>query len=56
MGRAHRRPTEALVQAVARQTALWPDFPQPALLRMGRTFARLTQAGLDAALAPLLTR
>ena len=53
--RTHDDP-EALVQAVARQTALWPDFPQHALLRMGRTFARLTQAGMDAALAPLLTR
>ena len=53
--RTHDDP-EALVQAVARDTALWPEFPEAALLRMGKTFARLTQVGIDAALAPLLTR
>ena len=29
---------------------LWPAFPEAALLRMGRTFAKLTQVGIDAAL------
>ena len=47
---------EALVQAVARETTLWPAFPQDALLRMGKTLARLTHAGISAALTPLLTR
>ncbi|MYF09818.1 MAG: hypothetical protein F4229_02250, partial [Gammaproteobacteria bacterium] len=47
---------EALVQAVARETTLWPAFPQDALLRMGTTFAKLTNTGISAALTPLLTR
>ena len=53
--RTHDDP-EALIQSVARETTLWPEFPQEALLRMGKAFARLTQDGVSAVLAPLLTR
>ncbi len=53
--KTHEDP-EALVQAVARDTNLWPAFPQSALLRMGKTLAKLTNTGISAALTPLLTR
>ena len=53
--RAHADP-EALIQAVARETTLWPEFPRDALLRMGKTLAGLTNAGISAALTPLLSR
>lgn len=53
--RTHEDP-EALIQAMPRETTLWPAFPDEALLRMGTTFARLTHDGVSAAIAPLLTR
>ena len=53
--RTHEDP-EALVQAVARETTLWPTFPQDALLRMGKTLARLTNTGISATLTQPLAR
>ena len=53
--RKHNDP-EALIQAVARETILWPAFPEDALLRMARTFAQLVNTGISAAITPLLTR
>ena len=53
--RMHGDP-EALIQAVARETTLWPAFPQEALRRMSKTLARLMQDGVSAAITPLLTR
>ena len=50
--RMHADP-RAQIQAVARETALLPEFPPEALRRMEETFARLTQTGVGAVMASL---